>query len=302
VSRDGAKLVVSMGQQASAVLVDLRRGTTLSDNRVTAIETSFLSWNPDGSAFVTVPGMDDHRGPKNLVIGDGTTAAKVAEIPLGGLRANAPDWSWDGTRIAFASVDTTLTFRERWPRLGGISYVEWERDRWSSPRAVVPRDPAKNRYAPAIAPTGDFVVYAESICPPGRPMDDACDGSQDPAARLWAARLASGAAPVELGALARPGPTDVGLPLASYGPHWNGRRYRATVDREIVWLTFASTRRFGLRSTPPSPEAGKPGARIWMAAVEPARLAAGQDASFAPFCVPFQDLATSNQMPQWTTE
>jgi hypothetical protein len=39
-----------------------------------------------------------------------------------------------------------------------------------------------------------------------------------------------------------------------------------------------------------------------MMAVDPARLAAGQDGASAPFCVPFQDLGTSNQMPQWSSE
>ena len=54
-------------------------------------------------------------------------------------------------------------------------------------------------------------------------------------------------------------------------------------------------------STPPAPantsETTK-GTLIWMVGVNPG--AGGRDPSFAAFCLPFQDVTTSNHIAQWT--
>lgn len=42
------------------------------------------------------------------------------------------------------------------------------------------------------------------------------------------------------------------------------------------------------------------GTLIWMVAIDPARLARGQDPSSPAFCLPFQDITTSNHIAQWT--
>jgi hypothetical protein len=39
-----------------------------------------------------------------------------------------------------------------------------------------------------------------------------------------------------------------------------------------------------------------------MVGFDPSALANGQDPSFAPFCLPFQDITTSNHIAQWTQE
>jgi hypothetical protein len=38
-----------------------------------------------------------------------------------------------------------------------------------------------------------------------------------------------------------------------------------------------------------------------MVAIDPARLAKGLDPSSAAFCLPFQDITTSNHIAQWTS-
>jgi len=40
---------------------------------------------------------------------------------------------------------------------------------------------------------------------------------------------------------------------------------------------------------------------LWMAAID-LDAPAGDDASFVAFALPFQDLATSNHIAQWTTQ
>jgi hypothetical protein len=74
-------------------------------------------------------------------------------------------------------------------------------------------------------------------------------------------------------------------------------------DSQILWLTFSSLRRYGLRPSPPpaSTHEGLPnGTLIWMVALDPARLARGEDPSVPAFCLPFQNIATSNHIAQWT--
>jgi hypothetical protein len=61
----------------------------------------------------------------------------------------------------------------------------------------------------------------------------------------------------------------------------------------MFYLTFSSKRAFGVRLA-----GGRP--QIWMTPVFPARAAAGGDPSGKAFRVPFQDLATSNHIAQWT--
>ena len=39
-----------------------------------------------------------------------------------------------------------------------------------------------------------------------------------------------------------------------------------------------------------------------MAAIDPDKIADGEDGSFAAFALPFQDITTSNHIAQWTTK
>jgi hypothetical protein len=61
----------------------------------------------------------------------------------------------------------------------------------------------------------------------------------------------------------------------------------------VLWATFSSKRRYGLR-----PDNGN--LYIWMVAVDPAATNTGADPSSAAFCLPFQALDTSNHIAQWT--
>ena len=64
----------------------------------------------------------------------------------------------------------------------------------------------------------------------------------------------------------------------------------------VMWFTFSSRRRYGLRRASGSNQL------LWMAAVDPDAVLRGEDGSFAPFALPFQDLSTSNHIAQWTSQ
>ena len=310
-SRDGARMVLTTSEMTPATGVTIDGQALLYDvaRRAPAApfplaqRSTFESWGPDGSAFVGVFG---DGGEKDLLLFEGATGARAGSIPLGGAQADHPDWSLDGSRIAFTEVG--VTHIDQAPERGGISYVE--RDSagvWSAPRSLVPSLAGKNRYYPAIAPDGAFVVFDESTCPPGKTYDRVCNGDTDPSARLWAISFdgAGTSGPVELAAANRPGVADgAATDLATSYPKWNPFSFHTTADSQILWLTFSSLRRYGLRPSPPpasTHELLPNGTLIWMVAVDTGRLARGEDPSAAAFCLPFQDIGTSNHIAQWTS-
>jgi hypothetical protein len=69
----------------------------------------------------------------------------------------------------------------------------------------------------------------------------------------------------------------------------------------LMWLTFSSSRYYGLRKPPASSgDQTSTGTLIWMAAVDPDAIANGLDGSYPAFALPFQDYSTSNHIAQWT--
>jgi hypothetical protein len=64
-------------------------------------------------------------------------------------------------------------------------------------------------------------------------------------------------------------------------------------------LTFSSTRQYGLRSPPVPTDMSetKKGTLIWMVGIKLG--VGGADPSFTSFCLPFQDVTTSNHIAQW---
>ena len=113
-----------------------------------------------------------------------------------------------------------------------------------------------------------------------------------------------GAPVIPLTRVNAPGPTDAGSALTSSWPRWAPFEFQRTDDPDtrLVWITFSSTRRYGLRTPPGSSGEAMSGSFLWMAAVDPDRAAAGEDPSYQAFCLPFQDLDTSNHIAQWTEE
>jgi hypothetical protein len=308
-SHDGGKMVLGTSLNSAAtggtvdgslLLYDVARRAPVVPFPL-AQRSTFEAWGPDDAAFVGVFG---DGGEKDLLLFDGATGARTGTIPLGGVQADHPDWSADGARIAFTEVG--VAHIDQAPERGGISWVESAPGgAWSAPQQLVPGLAGKNRYYPAIAPDGSFVVYDESTCPAGKTYDRVCNADTDPSARLFAAPFPPApATPVELAAANAPGVADRGATdLGTSYPKWNPFAFHVTAQSQILWLTFSSLRRYGLRPSPPpaSSHEGLPvGTLIWMAAIDPARLAQGQDPSSAAFCLPFQDITTSNHIAQWT--
>ncbi|MGN6108285.1 MAG: TolB family protein [Kofleriaceae bacterium] len=296
-SRDGTKLVAESGGQNDGrlLLLDVATKTPMVPFGSTT-KSIFESWNHDGSAFVGVYG-DTGATNFDLMVFDGTTGAVTETIAAGGSSTNPtdhPDWSPAGDRIAFVNVGVKNTLQMFYN--GEIRTVAKSGGAWGPPQVLVPRAPGKNRYYPAFAPDGTMLVFDESTCNSGN-VGGECNADTDPSAKLYVIDGVAGGAITALDRANGPGVADGGrTDLTNSFPKWNPTVWQRDLGGgRLAWLTFSSTRQYGLRSPPGA------GTLLWMVAVD-LDAPAGTDPSAAAFALPFQDLATSNHIAQWTTK
>ena len=317
VSLDGRRIVASVGGQnrGGMLLYDLETYTPLfnaSGNDDHVIQ--FASFNPDGTRLAGVYG-DDDRGTMGMFLFDtectaatmATCGQQIGVIATGGREPSHPAWSPDGARIAYTDVGDAGSTSQR-PTRAAISYVEREGDGWSEPRELVARVDGLSRYNPAWAPVaGAFLVFNESTCPGGDGGHRDCNADSDPTASIYAVGRDGGAS-VLLAAAHAPGVMDEGrTELNDTFPRFSPFEFVLGSgdlgDTRLLWLSFSSTRAYGLREPPGgNDESGGRGTYLWMTAVLPERVDAGTDPSMPAFALPFQDLATSNHIAVWTTE
>jgi hypothetical protein len=312
-SLDGTKLVASAGgqNQGHLLLWDVAMNKAIRPYPLTQ-QSQFESWNAAGNQFVGIYGDTTKKGPVNLMIFDGNTGAVTQTIDLGGLRADHPDWtkSTNGPdTIAFTSVDATATTTDQKPATGGIDFIQNSGAGWGAPQVLVPSELGKNRYYPAISPDGTLVIYDESTCATaptaGATPDISCNADTDATATMYLTQLPPGAAtPVLLANANRPGVADSGnTALTNSFPKWAPFITQLDEFNKLYWFTFSSTRQYGLRS-PPKPGSttntmeSPSGTLIWMVGMQ--QSIAGGDPTFTAFCLPFQDVNTTNHIAQWT--
>jgi hypothetical protein len=308
---DGSKLVASAGGQGDGRLLlwSVSANAALKAFPL-AQKSQFESWNADGTQFVGVYGdsLPRHIGASDLMLFDGTTGQKTGTISLGGQRADHPDWSKNPggpDTIVYTSIDPTAPTTDQKPATGAIDYVQMNGGAWGSPQELVPAQLGLNRYYPAISPDGRMVVYNESTCTNGTPMmgqtpDPSCNADTDPTATMFVVPLAGGT-PTPLTRANSPGIADgQTTALTNSFPRWAPFIQKLDETSNLIWLTFSSTRQYGLRPPPPSTAdttETRTGTLIWMVGINP--TAGANDPSYPAFCLPFQDITTSNHIAQW---
>lgn len=306
ISRDGKKMVASAGgwDVEDSLLVDVRSATRMA----TPAKTAFASWNPTGSAYV---GVFAYAGTPsyNLMMFDGTSGQQTGTIDVGATSAQAtshPDWSSDGTRIAYVKASSAYEGGINNQRFygGSIQMVSETNGAFGTPTTIVPAVTGKNRYYPSFAPDSELLVFNESTCAGAMP-DRSCNADSDPSAKLFITKPESTATPIALTRANAPGKTDTGTNLANSWPKWAPFEYQRTeaAGTRVLWMSFSSTRGYGLRTLPMGASAeSASGSLIWMVAIDPELAASGQDPSVAAFALPFQDFSSSNHIAQWTEE
>lgn len=318
-SRSGKTLVASVGGQnppgvsdqgGKVLLYDVATDTAKVPFGTIAERSQFFAWNQDGTEYVGVYG-DSGATDYGVMRFDGNTGVKLGSIPSTGTAefpATHPDWSPDGEHVVYVRqgkrevLDPMQHFNtnQRFGK-GSIRMVSRTGAGWSAPITVVPEASGRNRYYPAVAPDSQYLVFNESNCPIGE-LHRWCNADTDPDASLWVAPLQANATMTALTRANTGGVMDGAVTsLSNSFPRWNPFEVRGNAgsDSRLHWLTFSSTRRYGLRMPPEGGIENPKGTLLWMSAVDPADVAAGRDGSAPAFVLPIQDVRTSNHVAQW---
>jgi hypothetical protein len=328
-SADGTKMAASAGGQNDGYLVYIdgvaAPTTPLTANEDRKNPIQFASFDPLGDLFVAVYGDNNgpDAGPDNLYFHDGTTG--LIDTTLTKSLAFEPDhpaWSPDGTMIAMTHVGHHNTSQQEF--LGGIDVATFAAGSvvdggvtvsaaggtLGDPVVVVPSSvmtstQAVNSYNPSFAPDSTFLVFSQTICAKNQATSGVCDSdiTSNVSATTWAVQPAAGATPIHLDNAATPGVADgTNTNILDTFPRSTPFE-TAQGSGKLFWFTVASLRQPGLRFKgykAADEGTGQSQQQLWMFAVDPAKILAGQDGSYPAFFLPFQDPTTSNHIAQWT--
>lgn len=247
-------------------------------------EPNFASFSPDNAQIAT-------SALAGLRILDGTTGTVVQE-GLGGGQSSMPDWSPDGQHIVYVRHDAPASIPGFGSLLVDVSGVTGGRitrlDRSGGSWVVGPTLVAGggNNFYPAYSPDGEWIVFNRSASDTNSMGADPDSGTSSvPDAELWVVRADGSGSAMRLSRLTG---------YSDSWAKWDPTPYRDQ-GRTIFWLTWSSRRAFGLRLGEDER------AQLWMAAFDPAEAAAGREAAFPAFRLPFQDIASGNHIGQWVT-
>lgn len=231
---------------------------------------SYFTFSPDASQMATSST-------------DGITIRNVADgrllvAGLSGGGATMPDWSPDGMHIVYVRNTTPFPLPIDQPFITGGTIETLVFEGGGFVPGVTIANGGGNNYYPAYTPDGDWVSFNRSAS--NTANGDALD------AELWVARADGSGGEVHLDAADFPGDS---------WAKWDPTEY---LDRgsNIYWLSWSSTRGFGLRWAD-----GGGQVQLWMAAFDESLAEAGMDPMSAAFRLPFQDRASGNHIAQWVT-
>ncbi len=324
ISPDGTKMVASEGGQNNGVMnyindvATVAAPLTQTENKTNRVQ--FASFDPFGAQFVAVDGDGQMSAngstSNNLFFHDGNTGL-IFTSQLLSFEPDHPAWSPDGTMIAMTHVGSHNTSQREY--LGGIDVATFAAGAVSdaginvgdggsalgTPAVVVPSNvttatTAVNSYNPSFAPDSTFLVYSQTVCALSDSTNQDCDSdiADNVTATTWAIKPVHGATPIHLDNAAKPGVADgAGATILDTFPR--PTPFETTQGTgKLFWFTVASLRQPGLRLK--NWDSGENQQQLWMFAVDPAKILAGQDGSYPAFFLPFQNAKTSNHIAEWT--
>jgi hypothetical protein len=352
-SRDGSRMVVYSDDDdsddeysdVSGSLIDMTMATRPAigvayGGRGTGQPPGFSTLSPSASLYLTSNGS--MVAPTNfLALWSGATGNPIKNITVGtdGQRPTMPDWSPDGTSVAYVLPTKVASWggqgRQRDDddhAFGGSIYtLPYTGNQVFGTPAVFLASGGENNYYPTYSPDGQWIAFDRAPHDTSVGAIDGCvttphalcpnDSFSNPAARLELTSSVKGSAVIDL-QNANGSPAASPLPLSNSWPRWSPflQKYKGT---SLLWIAFSSTRDYGVRvrnhkpgmfQCYPADSAEDPGAphgqsfdplcqqpQLWMAAINLGEAGTG-DPSFVAFWLPFQDITTHNHTPQWTQQ
>ncbi len=277
VSRDGKKMIAATeaASGASVFVYDVTLQSPPNDYINTGVGVAgheFGTLSPDNlRAVATNKGaMAEYD-----ISGPGRSAPKVSDLPLSGIKGTMPDWSPKGSELVFATGSGDA------PKLAGLSVIGYQSGTWGPIRSLAPAN-GKTNVFPSYSPDGDWVVYARA--------DKGDHGDLTAQLMVIKADGSQGDGGVDLVKANRWVNNQVTAgQFENNEPTW-------APPGDLYWVAFNSLRPYGVVF----PKGGTQ--QIWVAAVDPAKLASGGDPSFPAFRFSFQDLEENNHRAFWTLD
>jgi hypothetical protein len=251
-----------------------------------------------------------------------------------GKRPTMPDWSSTDKNIVYvvpnAFVGGQFSNTDDDHLVGGSLWkMSYGSSMFGMPEEILHSN-GENNYYPSYSPDDAFIIF--NRVPLQGPIANqamctmlSCPNSSfsNPKARVWLLPTKDGSQPVDLEAL-NGSPAASPVDVSNSWPRWSPfiRSYKGS---KLLWVTFSSTRDYGLKVRNHTPIAGMPQRQcypsygpegetyssfplncqqpqVWMAAINLSTAEfASQDPSFPAFYLPFQDIKTHNHTAQWTT-
>ncbi|MFO0608416.1 MAG: hypothetical protein U0324_34940 [Polyangiales bacterium] len=271
-SRDGRRMVAgsSIPGPARARIIDV----ATRERPGAAMALNFGSFSPDNRRFLASDGM-------RLALYDGETGAPMGGVPAGSAGSH-PDWAPNGLSAVYSRSRATIPFPIGTPGHDGPSdlmVMNWNVSTFGPSRTLV-ESMGENNYYPSYSPDGQWVLFNRATA----------NSNNAPDAALWAVRADGSGQPIAL--------TNANGRDATWNnswPKWTPfvERYVGELEEPLLWITFSSTRDYGLRLR----QGSQRRAQLWMAAFRP--RGAAMDPTSPAFWLPFQNIDDSNHIPQW---
>jgi len=274
-----------------------------ADNK--AITGSYTTFAPVGNPFPddtqAVALVTSMTGTLGLYDPDTGTpvASNLDTVALPGHSATMPDWSPDGTQVAFASSDPNQSIDLSNSSIALMSYAYTGGQHTFGTPSVLVQQPLTvngqsytNLYFPSFSSDGQLIVFNAARSTWRNGTD-----AKAPGQRLMIVKP-SGGAPIDLLAL-NGGAGDQDITW----PHWAPGN-----TSDYYWIVFSSERDYGHEVTAATSvgtsclqNGVKQCKQIWIGAISKAALMSGQiDPSAPPVWLPGQDTRNDNISPYWT--
>lgn len=227
----------------------------------------------------------------NLLTGDLKTMVKSGDL---GQQAFAT-WSNDGNTVVYASAkDVGNGFQGNVPT--ALYSVPFNGGQGGNATAISGADePGMFHYYPAFTPDSKYVVYNRAD--PSGPSCAASAGGGPGTGQSGASTYDNCNA--ELWAIDSSGGTAIRLDYAnqSMDPLTNSWPTIGNVVGQYYWMAFSSKRDYGFKHTgnPATPQ-------IYIAAIDPLKLAQGLDGSYAALWLPGQDMTSGCHIARWSAK